>query len=331
MHAAGQAEALAVIREDGADVAILRVGADRPGDAEPPAVLRTDSGVQHIPVLIMTAGPTEEARCGYLEAGADAVVAANVSPDELSAHVRALMRTKTLEDDLRASREALTASLERERALLNQLRRDNAHLLTLCSTDPLTRLQNVRYFDTILEKQFKIARRYNRKLSVLVFDLDHFKVINDTFGHPSGDYVLKEFSVILKRCVRDADVVARTGGEEFSIVLPNTGRSQARRMAQRIRRMVGERKFIVYGHTIHVTTSIGRASYPEDAEVAEGPMLVYFADQALLHAKQRGRDRVVGFGQLNAEARRGLRRQYLTSCPQPVPKSRMPSVADARR
>jgi diguanylate cyclase (GGDEF)-like protein len=235
----------------------------------------------------------------------------DISPAELAARMRAFLRVKLLQDELQASRAALTDSLCRERALLVQLRRDNAHLLTLCATDPLTRLQNVRHFDTFLEDEFKVARRYGRKLSVLMFDLDHFKLINDTHGHPSGDYVLKEFAVILKQCVRDSDVVARTGGEEFSIVLPDASRAQARRFAQRIRQTVAAREFGVYGRNIRVTTSIGLASYPEDAEITEAPMLVYFADQALLMAKQLGRDRVLSFHEMGAKARARLRQQFL--------------------
>ena len=331
LHAGDEAEALIEVRGGEVDVAILHVTADEAEAMDLPSVFRMAAGVPHMPVVIVAPEPAEAARCQYLDSGADAILAEDISPAELAAHVRALMRAKGLQDELFASREALAASLERERALLNQLRRDNAHLLTMCNTDPLTRLQNVRYFDTILERQFKIARRYDRKLSVLVFDLDHFKVVNDTHGHPSGDYVLKEFAVILKRCVRESDVVARTGGEEFSIILPNTGRSQARRLARRIRRMAFERKFIVYAQQIHVTTSIGQATYPEDVEITEAAMLVYFADQALLAAKQRGRDRVVGFNELGAAVRHDLRGQFLASRPGRPSRKSLPAAAEVNR
>ncbi|KKL21567.1 hypothetical protein LCGC14_2444160, partial [marine sediment metagenome] len=218
------------------------------------------------------------------------------------------------------------------RSLLTQLRRDNAHLLSLATTDPLTRLQNTRHFDSFLESQFKIGRRYDRKLSVLAFDLDHFKLINDSYGHPTGDYVLKEFAVILKQCVRESDLVARTGGEEFSIVLPNAKRSEAGRLAERIRRAVSEREFVVFGKTVHITTSIGSASYPEDAEITEPHMLTYFADQALLRAKQSGRDCLVRFDQLSRSERRALRRQFRCASPgQHVARPDPTVIADARR
>jgi len=331
-HGADEAETLMLVRAGDVDVVLLHVTADEAEAMDLPNVLRLAAEIPHLPLAILADHPGEEDRCQYLDNGADVIFSDDVSATELAAHVRALMRDKILQDELRFSQEALAASLSRERALLTQLRRDNAHLLTLCTTDPLTHLQNVRYFDTILEKQFKIARRYNRKLSVLVFDLDHFKVVNDTHGHPSGDYVLKEFAVILKRSVRDSDVVARTGGEEFSIVLPNASRTQARRFAQRIRRTVSERKFIVYGQDIHVTTSIGQATYAEDAEITEPAMVVYFADQALLRAKQDGRDRVVGFHEFDAAVRHDLRRQFVESRPRRRAKAAEAKVvADARR
>jgi diguanylate cyclase len=139
--------------------------------------------------------------------------------------------------------------------------------------------------------------------------VDHFKLVNDTYGHPSGDYVLKELAVVLQRSVRQSDVVARTGGEEFTIVLPKAGPRQAARFAERIRKEVRARKFEVYGQKPHVTVSIGLASYPADAEITDQEMLVYFADQALLAAKENGRDQVVTFRQMDPSVRRRLIRQ----------------------
>ncbi len=332
-QAADALEALAAVHGGEIDVVLLHVTADEAEAMDFPSVLRLAAGVPHLPVVILAPAPPERTRCQFLDSGADEIVGDSVSQAELAARLRALLRAKVLQDELSASREALAASLSRERALLGQLRRDNARLLTLCSTDPLTHLQNIRHFDSFLESGFRIARRYDRPISVLVFDLDHFKVVNDTHGHPSGDYVLKEFAVILKRCVRDSDIVARTGGEEFSIILPNAGRSQACRFALRIRRNVAERRFNVYGHDIHVTTSIGSASYPADAQVTEAHMLVYFADQALLRAKQLGRDRLVGFHELDRRVRRQLTRQYLTSGPPPhgVRVAAAAGAADPRR
>ena len=330
--AATPVEALSVVRSGGVDAVILHTRGCPAEATGLVASMRIDASAPCLPVIVLDCEPDENTRCRFLNAGADDVAGENISPAELDARLRAILRGKALHDELHAATEALSASLTRERALLKQLRRDNAHLLTLSTTDPLTHLQNIRYFDSFLENVFKIARRYNRSLSLLTFDLDHFKVVNDSYGHPSGDYVLKEFAVILKRAVRDSDVVARTGGEEFSIILPDAGRDQARRFAQRIRRAVSGRKFAVYGQNIHVTTSIGSATYPKDAEITDTNMLVYLADQALLRAKQWGRDRFVAFSDLDASIRYQLRRQFQTARPHSGQVKTDPAVAaDARR
>ncbi len=338
-------EALALVRNGDVEAVILHIRppftdnhAGRQVDSvvtgmpDLPDSLRLASKTPHLPVIVLARNPNEQTRCLFLNRGADDVVCDDISPAELDARLRAMMRSKVLHDELQRSKQALSDSLSRERALLRQLRRDNAHLLTLSTTDPLTHLQNIRHFDSFLENEFKITRRYNRRLSLLAFDLDHFKVINDMFGHPTGDYVLKEFAVILERAVRDSDVVARTGGEEFSIILPDAGRRQARHFAQRIRRAVSERKFIVFGQTIHVTTSIGSASYPEDAEITGPDMLVYLADQALLRAKQIGRDRLVAFSDLDGPTRRQISFQFQASIPKSDTSQIDPVLAaDARR
>jgi len=331
VQAADTIEALATVRSQDVDVALLRVDAEEAEAMDLPNVLRLTADTPHLPVIVLAPRANVRDRCNFLDGGADEVVADDICADELAARMRALVRMKILQDQLASSRQALAASLARERALLVQLRRDNAHLLTLCSTDPLTRLYNVRHFDSILESEFKIARRYRRVLSVLTFDLDHFKVVNDSYGHPSGDYVLKEFAVILKRTVRDSDVVARTGGEEFSIILPSANRSQAERFAQRIRQAVADRQFVVFGQEIHVTTSIGLSSYPEDVEITEPHMLTYFADQALLRAKQTGRDRVVPFSEFDPATRRRLRKAFLAAAPENGRRPDPALAADARR
>lgn len=297
----------------GADVLILYDERTVPIPAELIERIQTAAGDVYIPIIVLSSGSDEGRYCRYLDMGADEVLPKTVSMASLEARLRALLRIKVQHDELRLSRRSLNASLRQERAILRQLKRDNAHLLTLSTTDPLTHLQNIRYFNSFLEKTFKIARRYNRPLSLLAFDLDHFKMVNDDYGHPSGDYVLKELAVILKRGVRDSDVVARTGGEEFSIILPDAGREQARRFAQRIRQAVKRRRFVVLGRTIHVTVSVGSASYPADAEITSIDMMVYLADQALLRAKRLGRDRYVAFGQLDPVMRCELCRQFRSS------------------
>lgn len=313
LRASDAVETFAAVKSRDIDLVVLHYPVDDAIDMDLPKVLRGVAPADYMPVMIIAENSDQQARCEHLDSGADEVISDDTSPVETVARVRALLRIKQLQDQLASSRQALQKSVERERKLLAKLRRDNAHLQALCTTDPLTHVQNVRSFQNILAHEFRIARRYNTSLSVMTMDVDHFKLINDTHGHPSGDYVLKELAVILKQSVRESDVVARTGGDEFSILLLNADPQRAAMFADRIRREVYERVFVVYGEDIHATLSIGIASYPADAEIVEPDMLVYFADQALLAAKQKGRDCVAVVGEMSPPARVRLRSQYQQS------------------
>ncbi len=303
-------EAFSTVKSRRIDLILLHLPVKETIDMDLPNVLHQVARDDYVPVVIIAPNLPEQQRCEYFDSGADDVISYETSPTETLARLRALLRIKELHDQLSASRAALQESLDRERKLLTKLRRDNAHLRVLCTTDPLTHVQNVRSFEEILRHEFRSARRYGYPVSLLMIDVDHFKVVNDSHGHPSGDYVLKELAVILKQSIRDSDVVARTGGEEFNVLLPRADRKQAAKFAQRIRRDVFKRKFIVYGDEIHVTISIGAATYPDDSEIVGAEMLTYFADQALLEAKESGRDRVVAVHEMSLDARGRLRRQF---------------------
>ena len=313
--------ALEAVRSLAVDVAVLHVPIAHVMDMDFPKILREVSPGSYLPVLIVADDPAEQERCRFLDSGADDVVPVGISAVELTARLRALLRIKKLNDQVAGSHAALEQALHRERALLAGLRKDNEVLKHLATTDPLTHAQNLRSFRDLLEHEFRMARRYARPLSLLMLDVDHFKVVNDAHGHPSGDYVLKELAVILKRTTRESDVVFRTGGEEFTVLLPKAKRAQAQRFAERIRKEVFARRFYVYDQNIHVTVSIGAATYPEDAEITEPEMLVQLADQALYRAKENGRDQVVAFHALDPAVRHRLRRQYAMRelAPPPVP------------
>jgi len=303
-------EAFAAIKAEMVDLILVALPCQETSNMDLPNILRELAPLHHLPVVILAENPTEEERVRYLDGGAGDVIYGSTSPDEFVARIAAQLRIKELHDQLVASRMALEESLRRESRLLARFRRDKAELAALCTTDPLTRAQNLRSFQEILAHEFRVAFRYGQPLSLLVLDVDHFKLVNDTFGHPTGDYVLKELAVILQRSVRESDVVARTGGEEFCILLPKAGLKQAAKFAQRIRREVQSRKFTAYGQRLGITVSVGWASYPADPEVTDRERLVYFADQALLVAKETGRNRAAGFHQLDPAVRARLRRQY---------------------
>jgi len=163
----------------------------------------------------------------------------------------------------------------------------------LAITDGLTQLYVPRYFHEELDKELRRAERYKRPLSLLMMDIDHFKKINDTYGHLQGDQVLRELAGLLKRCARQDDIVARYGGEEFAIALVETNKKGGLKAAERIRRTVEEFEFSGPAGPLPVTISIGVASYPQDATTKRD--LIAKADMALLTAKERGRNRVVTY------------------------------------
>lgn len=156
--------------------------------------------------------------------------------------------------------------------------------------DPLTGLSNRSYFQNEIQKFASIAVRYNRVFSVMMLDIDFFKRINDTFGHDVGDNVLKMVANILMRHVRNHDVAARFGGEEFIILLPETPLNGAVAVAERIRAAVESCNFEPFGCTFRVTVSSGIADYPNCGTETEE--LIKRADEALYQAKTSGRNRV---------------------------------------
>lgn len=176
-------------------------------------------------------------------------------------------------------------------------------LQELATTDGLTGLLNHRRFqerlDDSLRRSDRAARGTTRPVALIICDIDHFKSVNDTYGHPVGDTVLKGVARILAASARKIDVVARYGGEEFAIVLEETSTAGALQVAERIRTDVARELFRSDIGTLSVTISLGIATYPNDARDRE--MLIERADQALYQAKRRGRDQALAYGNLVAK------------------------------
>lgn len=158
--------------------------------------------------------------------------------------------------------------------------------------DPLTGLHNRRYLEEVIDHEFMRSKRYKQPLSLLMLDMDHFKLFNDNFGHDAGDYVLKSLGSLLNNSVRGEDVVCRVGGEELAILLPNSSPSAAIEVANKLCDKVRELHMEFNGQSLgKLTLSIGISTYPIDAENYE--VLMKKADTALYEAKDNGRDRAL--------------------------------------
>lgn len=199
-----------------------------------------------------------------------------------------LMREEALHQQQQANEELEARVHERT----HELEVLNTRLLELSATDQLTGLKNRRFLDQVLDDEVIRCRRYQRNLGVLMVDIDHFKRFNDTWGHLAGDACLRAVATCIRAGLRSpSDRLARYGGEEFCVVLPETAHDGASTVAERIRQMVEALEFRWEEQVINVTISIGGCvRVPQDEDTRE--KLIAWADEALYHAKQSGRNRV---------------------------------------
>ena len=222
------------------------------------------------PTLLLTALGDVSDRIDGLNCGADDYLCKPCDPGELVARLRGHLRLKRLQDDLRGKNETLAR---------------------LSTVDALTGLRTRRYVEDVLAIEFLRAQRYEQPLSILMADLDHFKRVNDVYGHLGGDAALRGVAQVLLHDLRATDVAGRYGGEEILVVLAHNEVSGARILAERWRSAVEESRFAdPAGQVLGVTLSVGVASLDDD--MASPEALVGAADAALYRAKSLGRNRV---------------------------------------
>jgi len=167
---------------------------------------------------------------------------------------------------------------------------ENARLFNLATTDGLTGLYTIRYFKTLYDHEYSRSVRYKRSLSLILSDIDHFKKVNDTYGHQIGDLILKETAAVFRNSVRDIDVAGRYGGEEFIVMLPETPKENALILAERLRKKIEEHTAVGQdGKEYKVTISLGVSSLTGKETMEE---LIKLSDTALYKAKESGRNRV---------------------------------------
>ena len=236
------------------------------------AQVRSHEATRNLPILALIDPDDKSRAIKALDIGVNDVLARPIDPEELAARVRTQIKRKRYTDLLRTN---LDQSLE------------------AAVTDPLTGLHNRRYMSSQLEALVARAVRDGQPVSALLLDIDHFKKINDSFGHDAGDEVLREFAVRLASNVRAVDLPCRHGGEGFVVVMPETALADAERIAERIRLHVAGAPFRVAGgkEILTVTISIGVASTHGPTDTPE--LLLKRADEALYEAKASGRNKVI--------------------------------------
>ena len=236
------------------------------------AQIRSVEATRHLPILAIVETSERPRLLKALELGVNDILSRPVDSEELAARARTQIRRKRYTDFLR---EKLDYSLE------------------MAVTDALTGLHNRRYMSGQLQAFVQRANHGGDPVAVLVLDIDHFKAVNDGFGHDAGDEVLSEFAVRLATNVRAVDLPCRLGGEEFVVVMPDTSLEDAHRIADRIRRDVGSAPFRVMGGREHltITVSVGVAASLGEGDTPEA--LLKRADEGVYEAKASGRNRVV--------------------------------------
>lgn len=238
--------------------------------------LKLTDDTKGIPIIMLTVKSDLNDKVAGLEAGADDYLPKPYNEIELNARIYACLRTKALQDELRQKNVQLEELLKK--------------VEVLAITDPLTGLHNRRYFEGTFKKEFIRSIRYKDPFTCFMLDIDHFKRINDTYGHSAGDAVLKEVSQIIATSLREVDHLARWGGEEFIVALPNTDRDGALTPAARILKAVSGHHVAALPPEERITISIGIAGIPDPA-ITTSEKLIQLADDALYRAKKNGRNR----------------------------------------
>ncbi|HEV2400974.1 MAG TPA: diguanylate cyclase [Candidatus Sulfotelmatobacter sp.] len=232
--------------------------------------IRQDFREHYAYLILVTSNSNKEQVIEGLSAGADDYVTKPFHPGELVARVGVGSRMIQLHREIETK---------------------NRQLEQLALTDPLTGLPNRRAIDLWVDNQLSSAARHEFPVWVVIADLDHFKKVNDTYGHDAGDNVLKAFSALLKANTRRSNICGRLGGEEFLLILSHTNREQTQIALERIRNRLAAEKFRLTNETFSVTASFGVAGF-SGAQAVEFADLLAHADAALYSAKANGRNRV---------------------------------------
>jgi len=274
------AEAVEYIKTHSPDLVLMDVEMPGINGFEATKQIREIKGDDWFPIIFLSTKIDDESYQKGILAGGDAYMAKPIEPLRLQLQIKAMERIYRMRQKLKSAQEDLLLANEKYR-----------HLSLF---DELTGLANRRNFDRTLEKEFNLAKRNKKPLSVVLCDIDFFKIYNDTYGHQKGDDCLRLVSKALSDAVnRPADLVCRYGGEEFTFILPSTDLKGAREFAERVRLAVSELKIKHEGakDAPYVSLSLGVSTY--NGQFSKGEEITKQADTALYQAKESGRNKVV--------------------------------------
>ncbi|MFA5863060.1 MAG: diguanylate cyclase [Phycisphaerae bacterium] len=257
-----------------------------------PQILRSINVSGHLPIVWMPAKNDPQNILAGLELNIDLVMDPNTPLPILLSYILTLVKRKRHTDELFESITHLRSLLVEQIQQMDQLKNNNSELRQLSMTDPMTTLANPRYMHQWLTQAFAFAKRTDKPLSVIFLDLDHFKLINDCYGHLAGDNALKFLASVLKNSVRDSDLVARYAGDEFLIALPDTPADQVTVLTDRIFEVLKSSPLVSGGERFNIACSMGSATFPTVPPTVTHQELLNLADQALYAAKRAGRSQL---------------------------------------
>jgi diguanylate cyclase (GGDEF)-like protein len=265
--------ALRMVAKSPPDLILLDVMMPNMDGNEVARRIKGDKSLPFIPIIMQTALDTTQGKVTGLDSGADDYITKPINYAELQARMNSSLRLKKAQDQLAAQ---------------------NVQLAEMAITDSLTGVYNRRHLDERLDEMFEHSVRLHEPLSLVMFDIDHFKRVNDSYGHQAGDVVLTQFAQLLKHAARDIDRIGRYGGEEFMVLLPGTVLDAGVTFAKRVRQEVEAHQFGYDGGSLACSISAGVAAWPHP-RIQTRQQLVKAADDALYVAKSLGRNRVVRF------------------------------------
>jgi diguanylate cyclase (GGDEF)-like protein len=271
-------EALELARQDPPDLILVDKVMPEVDGLSVARELKKEDRFTSVPIIVLTGRDDTRRQMIFDDPGADDLIMKPFTFEEVETRVRTMLKKREVFREL-------------ERANV-ELRLANERMSRLVKYDEKTQLYNFRHFMERLSEELKRVRRYGGHLTLVMFDLDDFKIVNDRFGHVAGDRLLRDFGQIMTRSARETDIIARYGGDEFAALLPHTTSVQGQRLADRVRRATEACDFAAEGQgPIRCTVSGGVATFPINPAIQSPENLVQAADGAMYKAKASGGNR----------------------------------------